>query len=149
MISYKNLINKFTNIKLVNNTFKKFRNKFIILYYHGVIEDNDMKKINGPNKHLFVPKSYFIEQMSFLEKNNINVISINEFRYNPDFKIGDTVEVIIDQKENKTGQLVLSHKKARAREAWDKALPKASGCIVSGAAMTWAAVICTSVFAKE
>ena len=48
------------------------------------------------------------------------VISINEFRYNPDFKVGDMVEVIIDQKENKTGQLVLSHKKARAREAWDK-----------------------------
>ena len=47
------------------------------------------------------------------------VISINEFRYNPDFKVGDMVDVIIDQKENKTGQLVLSHKKARAREAWD------------------------------
>ena len=48
------------------------------------------------------------------------VISVNEFRYNPDYKIGDTVEVIIDQKENKTGQLVLSHKKARALQAWDR-----------------------------
>ena len=48
------------------------------------------------------------------------VISINEFRYNPDFKIGDAVEVVIDQKENKTGQLVLSHRKARALQAWDK-----------------------------
>ena len=48
------------------------------------------------------------------------VISVNEFRYNPDFKIGDSVEVVIDQKENKTGQLVLSHRKARALQAWDK-----------------------------
>ena len=48
------------------------------------------------------------------------MISINEFRYNPDYKIGDTVEVMIDQKENKTGQLVLSHKKARALQAWDR-----------------------------
>ena len=48
------------------------------------------------------------------------VISINEFRYNPDYKLGDTVEVIIDKKENKTGQLVLSHKKARALQAWDR-----------------------------
>ena len=48
------------------------------------------------------------------------VISLNEFRYNPDLKVGDTVEVIIDQKENKTGQLVLSHKKARSLQAWDR-----------------------------
>ena len=48
------------------------------------------------------------------------VISINEFRYNPDFKIGDVVEVVIDKKENKTGQLVLSHKKARSLKAWDQ-----------------------------
>ena len=48
------------------------------------------------------------------------VISINEFRYNPEYKLGDTVEVIIDKKENKTGQLVLSHKKARALQAWSK-----------------------------
>jgi len=48
------------------------------------------------------------------------VISLNEFRYNPDLKIGDKVEVIVDKKENKTGQLVLSHKKARALQAWDR-----------------------------
>ena len=61
------------------------------------------------------------------------VISINEFRYNPDFKVGDIVEVIIDKKENKTGQLVLSHKKARAREAWDKIqLAHENQTIVSG-----------------
>ena len=48
------------------------------------------------------------------------VISLNEFRYNPDLKVGDNVEVIIDQKENKTGQLVLSHKKARSLQAWDR-----------------------------
>ena len=48
------------------------------------------------------------------------VISLNEFRYNPDLKVGDNVEVIIDKKENKTGQLVLSHKKARSLQAWDR-----------------------------
>ena len=41
------------------------------------------------------------------------VISLNEFRYNPDLKIGDKVEVIVDTREDRTGQLVLSHRKAR------------------------------------
>ena len=41
------------------------------------------------------------------------VISSNEFRYNPDLKEGDKVDVVIDKQEDKTGQLVLSHKKAR------------------------------------
>ena len=41
------------------------------------------------------------------------VISLNEFRYNPDLKIGDKVEVLIDVREDSTGQLILSHRKAR------------------------------------
>ena len=41
------------------------------------------------------------------------VISLNEFRYNPSLKVGDKVEVLIDVREDKTGQLVLSHRKAR------------------------------------
>ncbi|WP_350291445.1 30S ribosomal protein S1 [uncultured Croceitalea sp.] len=48
------------------------------------------------------------------------VISLNEFRYNPDLKPGDTVEVLIDIREDKTGQLVLSHRKARTIMAWDR-----------------------------
>ena len=42
------------------------------------------------------------------------IIPLNEFRYNPDLKVGDTVEVYIENQEDKKGQLVLSHKKARA-----------------------------------
>lgn len=48
------------------------------------------------------------------------VISLNEFRYNPNLKIGDAVEVLIDIREDKTGQLVLSHRKARTIMAWDR-----------------------------
>lgn len=48
------------------------------------------------------------------------VISLNEFRYNPDLKVGDKVEVLIDIREDKTGQLVLSHRKARTIKAWDR-----------------------------
>jgi small subunit ribosomal protein S1 len=48
------------------------------------------------------------------------VIPANEFRYNPELAIGDSVEVYIENQEDKKGQLVLSHKKARAARAWDK-----------------------------
>ncbi|MBN1251587.1 MAG: 30S ribosomal protein S1 [Bacteroidales bacterium] len=48
------------------------------------------------------------------------IISLNEFRYNPELQIGDTVEVYVDNQEDKTGQLVLSHKKARALKSWDR-----------------------------
>ena len=48
------------------------------------------------------------------------VISLNEFRYNPDLKVGDKVEVLIDIQEDKTGQLILSHRKARTIKAWDR-----------------------------
>ncbi|MFT6689291.1 MAG: small subunit ribosomal protein S1, partial [Saprospiraceae bacterium] len=48
------------------------------------------------------------------------VVSLNEFRYNPDLKVGDTVEVLIDVREDSTGQLVLSHRKARTIKAWER-----------------------------
>ena len=48
------------------------------------------------------------------------VISLNEFRYNPNLKVSDIVEVIVDIREDKTGQLVLSHRKARVIMAWDR-----------------------------
>ena len=47
------------------------------------------------------------------------IVSMNEFRYNPDLKVGDEVEVYIESQEDKKGQLILSHKKARAARSWD------------------------------
>ncbi len=48
------------------------------------------------------------------------IIPLNEFRYNPELKVGDTVEVYIENQEDKKGQLVLSHRKARATRSWDR-----------------------------
>ena len=48
------------------------------------------------------------------------VISLNEFRYNPNLAVGDTVEVLVDKREDASGQLVLSHKKARVIKAWER-----------------------------
>ena len=48
------------------------------------------------------------------------IIPISDFRYNPDLKVGDKVEVYIESKEDKKGQLLLSHKKARAMKAWER-----------------------------
>ncbi len=48
------------------------------------------------------------------------IISINEFRYNTDLKIGDKVEVFIENQEDNNGQLIISHKKARSLRSWDR-----------------------------
>ncbi len=48
------------------------------------------------------------------------IIPASEFRYNPDLKVGDTVEVYVENAEDKKGQLVLSHKKARLSKSWDR-----------------------------
>lgn len=61
------------------------------------------------------------------------VISLNEFRYNPALKVGNTVEVLIDIREDKTGQLVLSHRKARTIKSWDRVISaNETGEIVNG-----------------
>ena len=61
------------------------------------------------------------------------VISLNEFRYNPDLKVGDKVEVLIDVREDATGQLILSHRKARVIKAWDRVnAAHDEGTIVNG-----------------
>lgn len=48
------------------------------------------------------------------------IVPAAEFRYNPDLKVGDKVEVYIESQEDKKGQLVLSHKEARAAQAWER-----------------------------
>ncbi|MFO0357252.1 MAG: 30S ribosomal protein S1 [Sphingobacteriaceae bacterium] len=48
------------------------------------------------------------------------VVPLSEFRYNPDLKVGDRIEVFVETAEDPNGQLVLSHKKARANKSWDR-----------------------------
>ena len=48
------------------------------------------------------------------------IIPASEFRYNPDLKVGDVVEVYVENQEDRKGQLVLSHKKARLSKSWDR-----------------------------
>jgi small subunit ribosomal protein S1 len=61
------------------------------------------------------------------------VISLNEFRYNPDLKVGDIVDVLIDVREDAEGQLILSHRKARVIRAWERVnKAQEEGTIVNG-----------------
>ena len=61
------------------------------------------------------------------------IVPATEFRYNPDLKVGDKVEVFIESQEDKKGQLVLSHKEARAAQAWDRVVDACEkGEIVNG-----------------
>jgi len=78
-----------------------------------VYEENDV--IEGTVKAI-TEKDVIIDINSKSE----GVVSRNEFRYNPELKPGDTVEVMVVKKEDKNGQLVLSHRKARLRNAWEK-----------------------------
>ena len=48
------------------------------------------------------------------------IIPASEFRYNPDLQIGDTVEVLAENESSKNRQLILSHRKARSKKAWEK-----------------------------
>ena len=48
------------------------------------------------------------------------VISSSEFKYNQDLKIGDEVEILVEKQEDKNGQLILSHRRARVLRAWEK-----------------------------
>ena len=79
------------------------------------VDTSDENIIEGEVIHL-TDKDVIID----INAKSEGVISKNEFRYNPELKIGDKVEVIVDTREDKSGQLVLSHRKARVIQAWDK-----------------------------
>ncbi len=85
MTSLKNYINKIINFSLIEKLFKILRKNYLILYYHGIIDDEEFKRLKGPNKHLFIPKSNFRDQIYFLKENNIDVISLDEL-YEKNFK---------------------------------------------------------------
>ena len=97
-----------------------------------VIEDKQLDEFEKLVKDNFVDTGdddviegkvvYMTDREAIIDINakSEGVISLNEFRYNPDLKLGDKVEVIVDMREDKSGQLVLSHRKARVIKAWDR-----------------------------
>ena len=110
-----------------------------------VIENKQLESFEKLVKENFVDTSdddviegeviYMTEREAIIDINakSEGVISLNEFRYNPNLKVGDKVEVIVDIREDKSGQLVLSHKKARIIKAWERINNvHASGEIVQG-----------------
>ena len=97
-----------------------------------VIEDDQLKEFEALVAENFVDTAdedvlegtivHLTDREAIIDINakSEGVISLNEFRYNPHLKVGDKVEVIVDTREDKTGQLILSHRKARVIKAWDR-----------------------------
>ena len=113
----------------------KFLKEFDWHNYEEGIEKVDEKKLKDFDK---LVKENFVETLTnevvegtvvhISERDAIidinakseGVISLNEFRYNPNLAVGDKVEVLIDIREDASGQLILSHRKARVIQAWDR-----------------------------
>ena len=127
---------------------KKFLKEFNWHNYEEGIEKVDEKKLKDFNK---LVKENFVETLTnevvegtvvhMTERDAIidinakseGVISLNEFRYNQSLAVGDKVEVLIDIREDASGQLILSHRKARVIQAWDRInLAHDTGEIING-----------------
>ncbi len=99
----------------LNAEDRKEKNELEEIYKGSLndLEDNDVlvgKVVRLTDKEAIVDINFKSE----------GVISLNEFRYNQGLQVGDEVEVVVDRREDKSGQLQLSHKKARTLRAWDK-----------------------------
>jgi len=114
---------------------QEFLDNFDWHKYEEGIEAVDDKKLKAFDKALegtvgFVDERQVIdgtvvrltdrEAIIDINSKSEGVISLNEFRYNPGLAEGDTVEVLVDKREDATGQLVLSHRKARVIKAWER-----------------------------
>lgn len=89
--------------------------EFERLVAENFVDTQDNEVVEGTVVHL-TDREAIID----INAKSEGVISLNEFRYNPNLKVGDKVEVLIDIREDKSGQLVLSHRKARTIKAWDR-----------------------------
>ena len=96
---------------------------------YGEVSKDDLVKTYDETLNTVKDKEVVMGTVTAMNKREVvvnigfksdGVVSMAEFRYNPDLKIGDEVEVYIENQEDKKGQLILSHKKARATRSWDR-----------------------------
>ncbi|MCB0396497.1 MAG: 30S ribosomal protein S1 [Flavobacteriales bacterium] len=85
------------------------------LYDNTLVSINDHDVLEG--KIVDITSKDVVINIGFKSE---GIISLSEFRYNPELKTGDSVEVYVENQEDKNGQLVLSHRKARALKSWDR-----------------------------
>jgi len=93
---------------------KAERTKLEDVYSETLSTINESEVIDGTVVH--IGKREIVVNIGYKSE---GVISANEFRYNPDLKVGDTVEVFVENMEDVGGQLILSHKKAKALRSWE------------------------------
>jgi small subunit ribosomal protein S1 len=101
--------------KKQNNYDTAEREKLDALYSNSLSTIADLQIIEG----VVVAKNNREVVVNINYKSD-GVVPLSEFRYNPDLKIGDKIEVFVETAEDANGQLVLSHKKARANKSWDR-----------------------------
>ena len=88
--------------------------------FEKLVEENFVETLT--NNVVEGTVAYMTEREAIIDINTKSegVISLNEFRYNPNLAVGDKVDVLIDIREDATGQLILSHRKARVIKAWER-----------------------------
>ena len=88
--------------------------------FEKLVEENFVETLT--NNVVEGTVAYMTEREAIIDINakSEGVISLNEFRYNPNLAVGDKVDVLIDIREDATGQLILSHRKARVIKAWER-----------------------------
>ena len=96
---------------------------------YGSVSKDDLVKTYDNTMNTVKDKEVVMGTVTAMNKREVvvnigfksdGVVPMSEFRYNPDLKVGDEVEVYIENQEDKKGQLILSHKKARATRSWDR-----------------------------
>ena len=96
---------------------------------YGNVSKEDLEKTYDETLNTVKEKEVVMGTVTAMNKREVvvnigfksdGVVPMSEFRYNPDLKIGDQVEVYIESQEDKKGQLILSHKKARASRSWER-----------------------------
>ena len=118
-------MSNFKNVEpLADFNWEEFENGTIANVSHEDLEkayDETLNKVADhqvvDGKVISIDKKEVIVNIGYKSD---GVIAASEFRYNPELKVGDTVEVYVENQEDKKGQLVLSHKKARLSKSWDR-----------------------------
>ena len=101
--------------------------------FEKMVEDNFVDTLHNEVVKGKVVKITDDDAIIDINAKSEGVISLNEFRYNPDLKEGDEVDVFIDKREDEEGQLQLSHRKARVIKAWERVnQAQKDGTVVNG-----------------